>query len=273
MIIRKQLSSALWNRMIHNSEELSALQLKQDAVIFAPHQDDETLGCGGTIIKKRHAGADVYIIFTTDGRHSHDQIMPQKELAALRREEAVAAAKVLGVSEENIDFLRYEDGRLQSHSAAARDKIVNLLTEIKPAEVFVPYQYDGPADHEATRQIVLDALDEVRNNVKVYEYPVWFWHNWPWVSVPFNNKSETKQIVLNSLSARFGVRMVREFHQSVFIGDVLDQKRSALSKHQSQMTRLKADPRSLTLQDVSNGEWVVLFFQDYELFHSYSLQY
>jgi hypothetical protein len=36
---------------------------------------------------------------------------------------------------------------------------------------------------------------------------------------------------------------------------------------------LEDDPRSLTLQDVSNGEWLVLFFQKYELFHLYSLQY
>ncbi|MFN2175715.1 MAG: PIG-L deacetylase family protein [Anaerolineales bacterium] len=259
--------------MIQNSVEISAPQLKQNAIIFAPHQDDETLGCGGTIIKKRRAGADVHIVFTTDGRHSHDQIMPQIDLAALRMDEAIAAANVLGVSEENIDFLGYEDGRLQLHTAAACEKVVNILTELKPAEIFVPYHYDGPADHIATWQIVMDALNIVQNNVKVYEYPVWFWYNWPWVSVPFNKKSEAKQIVLNSLSAGFGFRMVREFRHSVFIGDVLVQKQRALSKHQSQMARLEDDPRSLTLQDVSNGEWLVLFFQKYELFHLYSLQY
>ena len=35
-------------------------------IVFAPHQDDETLGSGGTIIQKKRKGADVKIVFMTD---------------------------------------------------------------------------------------------------------------------------------------------------------------------------------------------------------------
>jgi LmbE family N-acetylglucosaminyl deacetylase len=40
-------------------------------VVFSPHPDDETLGCGSTIIKKKRLGADVTIVFMTDGSKSH----------------------------------------------------------------------------------------------------------------------------------------------------------------------------------------------------------
>jgi LmbE family N-acetylglucosaminyl deacetylase len=35
-------------------------------VVFAPHPNDETLACGGTIIKRLREGFNVYIILMTD---------------------------------------------------------------------------------------------------------------------------------------------------------------------------------------------------------------
>ena len=41
----------------------SAEELRRSAVVFSPHFDDETLGCGGTILQKRRAGAAVSLVF------------------------------------------------------------------------------------------------------------------------------------------------------------------------------------------------------------------
>src|SRR4030065_330273 len=54
-------------------------RLKSSAVIFAPHQDDETLGCGGTIMLKRKAGTPVACVFMTDGSTSHRSFMKDDE--------------------------------------------------------------------------------------------------------------------------------------------------------------------------------------------------
>ncbi len=44
---------------------------QQLAMVFSPHQDDETLGCGGMIARKREQGIPVVVTFLTDGRGSH----------------------------------------------------------------------------------------------------------------------------------------------------------------------------------------------------------
>ena len=67
--------------------------LKRSAIVFAPHPDDETLGCGGTIIKKRQAGAKISIVFMTDGRTSHGHLMDINELTTRRVEEAVGVLR------------------------------------------------------------------------------------------------------------------------------------------------------------------------------------
>ena len=60
------------------------LRLDQSAVIFAPHQDDETLGCGGTIILKTQAAAQVTIVFLTDGSTSHRRFISAAKLTQIR---------------------------------------------------------------------------------------------------------------------------------------------------------------------------------------------
>ena len=56
-------------------KECDENELKRSAIFFSPHQDDETLGCGGTIIRKKRMGAEVKIVFMTDGCNSHPHLI------------------------------------------------------------------------------------------------------------------------------------------------------------------------------------------------------
>ena len=49
--------------------------LEHNVIIFSPHPDDETLGCGGTIAKKVKEGYQVKIVFMTDGRNAFSKIL------------------------------------------------------------------------------------------------------------------------------------------------------------------------------------------------------
>jgi LmbE family N-acetylglucosaminyl deacetylase len=235
-------------------------------MVFAPHMDDETLGCGGTIIRKRKLGTPVSIVFMTDGSHSHSLVSPD-ELKTIRRREGVAAGQALGVAESRVLFCDFEDGALSRSQPAAAEKVAEILRANEPEQVFIPYSRDIHADHVATNVVVRAALQKSRLGVIVYEYPTWYWHHWPWVG----GKSDGRRRIW----AQWGSGMLCEFRTfaelryGVRVKDVLEGKRKALNQHRSQMTRLIPDERWGTLKDVSNGEWLNCFFQEFELFSRY----
>jgi LmbE family N-acetylglucosaminyl deacetylase len=79
-----------------------------------------------------------------------------------------------------------------------------------------------------------------------------------------------KHILKNSLLAGFGTQALLELKQQVKIADVLEQKRVAIAQHRSQTERLIDDPRWVTLEELSNGEWMDCFYQDREFFRCYT---
>src|SRR5262245_9367963 len=169
-------------------------EMAPSAVVFAPHQDDETLGCGGTILRKRRAGAEVKIVFMTDGAGSHSHLLAGPEMRSVRIREALAAARALGIEEDSVIFLDYPDGKLTEHRESAVMKVTELLQRSRPGQVFVPYYLDGPPDHLATTTSVLAALRASDHEATVYEYPIWFWYHWPWTAAEGWNRAALGEI-------------------------------------------------------------------------------
>ena len=155
------------------------------ALIVAPHQDDETLACGGMIALKRSVGARVDIVFFTDGSASHPDCPDVKrdELALIRRAEAVRAAAVLGVSRDRLHFMDLPDGELATLGAGRFDEAASRLSEIirniRPREVFTPHPHDCWPDHEAGCEMTRAALASAGINALLLFYPVWLWHSLP----------------------------------------------------------------------------------------------
>jgi LmbE family N-acetylglucosaminyl deacetylase len=252
------------NRLVSRGNE----ELRRGAVVFAPHPDDETLGCGGTILKKAAAGAAVRVVVMTDGRGSHRTLMDEERLKAIRADEAVEAAARMGVDKSRVQLLGYPDKTLDTHFDEAVSRVTSLLQEEPPAEIYVPYLYDSPPDHVATRRVALaaaSALPEANERgISVMEYPVWFWHHWPWVPYPLTSRRKLPAVFMDNLTA--AARMLRHFNSRVYVADVLGDKRHALDAYASQMTRLTDDPAWSRLEDVADGEFLQCFFQEYEVF-------
>src|ERR687886_749478 len=83
------------------------------AAIFA-HPDDETFSMGGTLAKYAARGVRFDLFCATDGdggRSSGVPVASREELGALRRNELIAAARLLGVRGE-IVARGYPDGGL-----------------------------------------------------------------------------------------------------------------------------------------------------------------
>ena len=263
-MLRDKLRRRYQERFARNARPWTEQELRASALIIAPHQDDETLGCGATISAKRSAGARVKIVFMTDGTKSHSHLMDERQLETLRKQEALAAAQVLGVPVGDVHFFDFPDGSLTDHRTAAAEKLRALLMEFEPEQVFVPYHGDLTHDHLATGRIFYEAVVPLERRFRVYEYPVWFWIRWPWSAT--NNKG-VKKVLHNSRDAAKWA-WAAKFQLKAFAcsPESRDCKRRALAEHKTQVARREDNPHWSVLGDVSNGEFLDCFFQDYELF-------
>ena len=240
------------------------------AIVFAPHQDDESLGCGGTIILKRESGTPVKIVFMTDGSTSHRRFLGAEALSQMRREEAIRAAESLGVAVEDLQFFGFPDARLANSHDAAVSRVLATLLNNPPDEVYVPYRLDGTPDHEATYRVVVEAVRKSKLALRVCEYPVWLWNQWPWVPFRIQVKRETVRILYRMIRSGFGLLFFSRFRSGVFVGNVLHRKRSALEQHRSQMIKILEGVDWPTLSGVSDGEFLNCFFQEFEAFHCWN---
>jgi LmbE family N-acetylglucosaminyl deacetylase len=241
--------------------------LKRSAVVFSPHPDDETLSCGGTLAKKKLAGADVKVYFMTDGGRSHPDLISEAEMAQIRAAEAVAACRVLGFSRGDVFFLGFRDGALSASLDSAAQKVLEVFRLHEPEEVFVPYRKEPKMwslDHLCTNQAVWRALQVYGKAPAVYEYPTWLWYNQPWT----NKESIAARQLAFAFKQRFTSKynLLHDFRCSVDIHAVLATKRAALNQYKSQITQLVPNAAWHTLGDLSRGKFLECFFQDYEFF-------
>ncbi len=163
-------------------ESQSIAPSQKPAVVFAPHQDDETLGCGGVIALKRKQGVSVKVVFLTDGRECYVGApaplpISIEECIQIRQEEALNALKTLGVAASDVIFLNHHDSTLGSFEGEQRQAIVEelreLLMELHPQEVYVPYFNDMHSDHIETHRLVKAAVQSIDQSIELWQYLVW----------------------------------------------------------------------------------------------------
>lgn len=118
-------------------------------LVFAPHNDDEVLGAGGTIAKYAGEGHDVYICEVTSG--------PEPDKVEALKEEARAAHAVLGV--KDVYFLELPMvGLRHTPTAEINAKFHEVVIEVQPEFVFLPHKGDMNFDHAETTYAAMVAL-------------------------------------------------------------------------------------------------------------------
>jgi LmbE family N-acetylglucosaminyl deacetylase len=155
----------------------------KSALVVAPHPDDETLGCGGTLALLTRDRAAIHVIFVTDGSASHPAHpnLAPAEIAAMRKVEARAATGALGVEWANVFFMEAPDGKLASLDGIGSDEISSriaaILTKVAPEVVLLPIRHDGSTDHEASFILVQLALQKAGQRPRLLEFPIWAMRN------------------------------------------------------------------------------------------------
>jgi LmbE family N-acetylglucosaminyl deacetylase len=113
--------------------------------VLAPHADDETLGCGGTIARFVAEGHEVTVgIVTGSGEGEHPDY--SRETFAQIRTELREAMDILGVS-------RILFGSVPAVMAADMPRrllnaeVLRMIEEAQPEILFVPFALDLHSDH------------------------------------------------------------------------------------------------------------------------------
>lgn len=118
-------------------------------LVFAPHNDDETIGVGGTIAKLAKEGHHVVVCEVTKG-------INEKALKMIR-DEAHEAHRVLGVAETV--FLDLPG--LDLHLTPTRQKnapYLDVVKRVNPEIAFIPHHGDLHSDHASCADSCMVAL-------------------------------------------------------------------------------------------------------------------
>ena len=125
-------------------------------LIIAPHPDDETLGCGGTILKHKNEGDKIHWLIVTNYLKTHNAYQErQHEIQDVSKAYCFDSIVNLNIETTTLDNI-------------AMSKLINLFKEqiekIKPNVIYVPHINDIHTDH----QIVARAMNSFS---KWFRYP------------------------------------------------------------------------------------------------------
>jgi LmbE family N-acetylglucosaminyl deacetylase len=113
--------------------------MKNKVLVVAVHPDDETLGCGGTLLKHKANGDEInWLICTTlDETHNYYQA---------REEEIQKTADAYGFS--SVYNLRLKTMQIDEYSTSELVcKLSKVINEIQPNIIYLPFKGDVHSDH------------------------------------------------------------------------------------------------------------------------------
>jgi LmbE family N-acetylglucosaminyl deacetylase len=188
-------------------------------LVVAAHPDDEVLGCGGSVARHADLGAEVDVLFLSDGvsaRGSGDS----QEIDA-RSQAAIRAAEILGANRPQ--FLGYPDNRLDDVPLLdVVQSIEAVLARKRYQLIYTHSSADLNIDHQLTARAVVTA------------------------SRPLPGQSVSAVLsfeVLSSSEWNFGAETVAPFNVVIDVAAQLHRKIEALEAYATEM-REPPHPRS-----------------------------
>src|SRR4029453_14739290 len=120
-----------------------------DLLVFGPHPDDLEIGAGGTVAKHTAMGLRVGLCDLTAGEMGSNGTVEE------RLAEAEDARKVLrAVWRLNLRWPARAIGTDARHGQAATE----LIRQVRPKAIALPYWSDRHPDHVTARRVLTDAI-------------------------------------------------------------------------------------------------------------------
>lgn len=129
-------------------------------LVVAVHPDDETLGCGGALLRLREEGAEIHWMIVT--AMTAECGFPA-EIIARRESEIEAVAQMYDFS--SVSRLGFPATRLDEVPMTQLVVAMsNVFKSLQPNLVFLPYQHDVHSDHQYAFQAAFSCT-------KTFRYP------------------------------------------------------------------------------------------------------
>ncbi|MCH2204097.1 MAG: PIG-L family deacetylase, partial [Fuerstiella sp.] len=140
------------------------LTLIRNVVVFAPHQDDESIGCGG-LLARLAGSAKITVVFVTDGAADNLGVSLTDSIA-LRRGEALRALEYVGATSRFLDLpnvdLTFDDHCINEFRKA--------LIGQQPDLILAPWMFDRPEKHRLCSAALCEALKQLPH---LHGTPLW----------------------------------------------------------------------------------------------------
>jgi len=132
---------------------------------IAPHPDDETIGCGGTLARFAAVGATVEVVLVTDGGATLTARRATQTIRSQRREEARAACAILGLGAPRC--LGLPDGEVGAHLPQLAQALQEAILEVQPDLLLAPWVLDAHPDHRAVSHALAHLVSQGRFDLEV----------------------------------------------------------------------------------------------------------
>ena len=183
----------------------------KNILVVAPHPDDETLACGGTLLRHKADGDKIFWLIVTE---MSEKAKYPADLIKRRKSEIESVARVYGF--DAVFNLRLATTRLDAIPIGEIiDKISTVFREIMPATIYLPFRDDVHTDHT----VVFDAVSSCTK---------WFRYGSIKRVLAYETISETE----------FGINPSSNgFRPNVFvnIGDFLERKIATMKLYETEM--------------------------------------
>jgi len=113
--------------------------MSNKVLIVAVHPDDETLGCGGTLLKHKAQGDEIHWLICTDIDKTHSYYnIRQKEIERVSKE-----YKFDGVYNLQLQTMQVDEYSMSELIG----KISTIINKVKPNIIYLPFKGDVHSDH------------------------------------------------------------------------------------------------------------------------------
>lgn len=132
--------------------------MKKSVLVFAPHPDDETLGCGGTLFKlKQEEDMVLHWVIVTQMGESYSEDKKNK-----RKKEIEELSNLYGF--KSVIQLKYDAAEITSEDLGAMTgEFKDIIKKVKPEMVFFPFFGDAHTDHQWIAKAVHSASKVFRS--------------------------------------------------------------------------------------------------------------